>query len=494
MGRLENTLNNITRDSWRVWGVAFLYACIVSVFVQFILLPFLLPRYHAGGGLFIGAPDCIAFNRFAVDLAAKIKTSGWSVWKLRAYGQTPIGIAAYIYALTWSKLWVLIPLNAVLHASAFLILFRLINLLVKSPTRSFLCALPFLIFPSNLQWVTQLHKDGYSILGVMFILQGVVSASRLENYISKNWFFIIFRSVISFICGFILIWLVRPKLLVIMQPVLGIVFSLLIVIFSVRIFKKLVSWQKALTGLLSLLLVFFMFSRNELWNDLTSLDSLTIVYDNKIKPEDYEISKLSEPAITVQPKSRAQEAEVSPEKVIKNNKIEVYWTRLPWLPEFIESKFQSLAMTRRGFRFAGLEAGSNIDMDIGFNSIKSIFVYLPRAAQIAFFAPFPCHWFSSNYSNAASPLMRRISALEMLITYFALIFLFYAIWHWRKRIEIWVISLFCISNLLINGLILCNVGTLYRMRYPFITTLVALGLAGFFTFLNQLKIKRDGHR
>jgi hypothetical protein len=242
-----------------------------------------------------------------------------------------------------------------------------------------------------------------------------------------------------------------------------------------------------------------MFSRDEMWKDLTSLDSLTIVYDNKIKPEDYEIRDLSKPAVTVQPKieelkPKVEDVGVKRERVIKNDKIEIYWTRLPWLPLFIEKKFQSLAMTRRGYRFAAPEAGSNIDMDVGFNSIKSMLVYLPRAIQIAFFAPFPYHWFISKYSNAASPLMRKISAFEMLITYFALFFLLYAIWYWRKRIEIWVIFMFCIFNLFIYGLILCNIGTLYRMRYPFITTLVALGLAGFFAFLDQLRIRKNNYR
>jgi len=446
----------------------------------------------------------------ATDMAEKIKISGWAAWELRPQGQAPAGIAAFIFALTRSKLWLLIPLNAALHASAFLVLSQLLNLLIKDQTKSFLCALPFLIFPSNLQWTSQLHKDGFSILGVVLILQGIVSLSRLENYKIGNWFFINFRSIISCICGFISIWLVRPMLLMVMQPILGLLFSLLIVIFLIRVFKKVVSWQKALTASLSLLLIFFMFSQDKIYRGSIDFGPSEFVYDNKIKPEDYEMQDLPEPAITAQPtiekpplvqepvvklarieepKPRMQDVEVKRRRVIKNLKIEIYWTRLSWLPPFIENKFQSLAMMRRGFRFTAPEAGSNIDMDIGFNSIKSILVYLPRAARIVFLAPFPYHRFSSKGSYAASPLMRKIATLEMMVVYFVLIFLFYAIWHWRKRIEIWIIFIFCASMMLVYGLVICNIGTLYRMRYVYITTLVAFGIAGFFAFLEQLAIR-----
>ena len=180
-------LNNRTINLWKIWGIAFIYTCMVSVFVQLILLPHLFPRLHAGGGLFIGCPDSMALNQLAVDMAEKIRISGWGVWMLRPHNQSPAGIASIIYALTWSKLWVLIPLNAALHASAFLIIFQLINLFIKNQINSFLCVLPFLVFPSNLQWTAQLHKDGFSILGSVLILYSVVILIKSGNLENKDW-------------------------------------------------------------------------------------------------------------------------------------------------------------------------------------------------------------------------------------------------------------------------------------------------------------------
>ena len=476
-------MNSETKYLWKVWVAAFMYTCVVSAFVQFILLPFILPRYHAGDGMFRGVPDNVGFHLIAADLAAKIKTSGWGVWSLSPGKQAPIGVASFIYALTWSKPWVLIPLNAAMHASAFLILFRLLSLFVQNKKNTILCALPFLMLPSSLQWTAQLGKDGFSILGVLLILQGLVSLSRLENYKSGNWFLINMRSIIAFFCGFILIRLVRPTMLRIIQPVLVIIFSLIIAVFLINAFKKAISWQKLLIVLLSSLLMFYMFSHEGVNYGLKEIDQVVPVSKGDKKPEGYE-AKAPEIA---QPKAEALKLQ---DKKIKNTDIEYHWIKLAWFPLFIENKIYSLAMARRGFRITSPEAGTNIDKHIGFNSIKSIFLYLPRAAQIAFLAPFPNYWFSEG-RTAATSLMRKISALEMVIAYFTLFFLFYAVWYWRKHIEIWVISIFCISSMLIYGLVVCNIGTLYRMRYPFITALMALGIAGFLVLLERINIRKD---
>ena len=45
--------------------------------------------------------------------------------------------------------------------------------------------------------------------------------------------------------------------------------------------------------------------------------------------------------------------------------------------------------------------------------------------------------------------------------------------------EVWIITFSCVSVLSIYGLVVVNIGSLYRMRYVFLMLLVALGLAGF---------------
>jgi hypothetical protein len=53
-----------------------------------------------------------------------------------------------------------------------------------------------------------------------------------------------------------------------------------------------------------------------------------------------------------------------------------------------------------------------------------------------------------------------------------------AVWRWRRRPETYVIVGVCLGFLVAYGLVVPNVGALYRMRYAFLMTLVGLGLAG----------------
>ena len=116
-------------------------------------------------------------------------------------------------------------------------------------------------------------------------------------------------------------------------------------------------------------------------------------------------------------------------------------------------------------------------MHVRFRSPFDFFSYLPRATVIAFLAPFPSHWFGEGHFSTTT-LMRRVSAVEMVIVYGAFVLFLITLWRWWRRIELWVVILFCSGFLVIYGLVIANVGTLYRERYGFLMTLVALGIAG----------------
>jgi len=105
---------------WRLWCIFFVYTASIALMVQLILLPKIFPAWHAGDGLLIGI-DCYSFHNIAVDLAKKIHAQGWSAWELRPDGQASAGIAGAVYALTVPKPWIVIPINAALHATATLL-------------------------------------------------------------------------------------------------------------------------------------------------------------------------------------------------------------------------------------------------------------------------------------------------------------------------------------------------------------------------------------
>jgi len=255
-------------------------------------------------------------------------------------------------------------------------------------------------------------------------------------------------------------------MLTLINPIMIALSLLLLVAYLILHLRHILSWQRVLSALFFLLL---------------AIIALSLV------------SKAYHPSGAFMPQKSLLSVNMVPEHkmVDRGSKIEDRWITSSWVPAFLERKAYSLAHTRKGFRFDDLKARSNIDLDVGFNSIVRMILHLPRAAQIVFLAPFPNQWFEAGRSVAGS-LMRRIAIFEMVVTYFSFMFLPYAIWYWRKNIEIWMVFIFCGLMMLSYGLVICNVGTLYRMRYPYITILIALGIAGFITLLEQTAcIKRD---
>ena len=503
MTKLNLRKSVIPTSSYQLWLCFFLFTAIVSVFVQFIFLPYVMPSWSAGSGL-LKNMDSVGFHKMAVEMAEKMHSQGWSAWELRPQSQAPAGIAAIFYFLIAPKPWTLIPLNATLNASAVLVLVQIFNLFFKNTGKSLLSVLPFLIFPSSWLWTTQIHKDGYCILGVALILHSIVSLVRSENYKSGDGAFVL-RSVLFSICGFMLIWLMRPYILRILQPIMALLFLLIFAVLLARLFGNSVSRRAALFTLLSMFLILLALSVviTYIPNNLKQFDYIVKVQKRQITPKvvDHFVDKrlsLEHPPSSTAP---TQTLLVSPEADYMSEEeaepiisaqaydIEDNWKKSSWIPYFIENKFYGIAQFRRLFRTGTPDAKSNIDVTVGFDSVKSVFLYLPRAAEIVFLSPFPYQWRGQG-SQPANSFMRRVSAFEMMVTYLSLVFLFYALWYWRKRIEIWLISLFCFYMLLVYGLVICNIGTLYRMRYIYMMTLVALGIAGSIVLFEQLKVKR----
>lgn len=527
-------------DSFKLWWVFFFYTFFVSILVQFVILPYVFPYLHAGYGLLNSSFDSIGFHQLAVDLADKIRIHGWSVWQLRPGSQSPAGVASIFYYFILPDPRIFIPISAALHAGAVLILVNLLNSFVKNKAKAIFCILPFLVFPSNLQWTAQWHRDGFSILGVVLILQGMVLSVGLKNDRLKNRFFINFRSIIYYACGFSLIWIARPYIMTIVEPFMKLFFGVLFLSFLIRAFKKKISWQRILIVSLSMLLILFALGQAKMDIGMVEFKECAPVSDNEEEVAGYGVEEAAEPIATAQlmaekpsiddkvliasakegarqvinkskikktessglkpevsrggmferPLTGRESIKVKGKKLIKQDYIENHWKRSFGLPLSIENKAYSLAIFRRGFRLSAPEAKSNIDSGIGFCSVKDILIYLPRAAQIVFLAPFPDQWFDSG-SCTANSLMRRISAFEMIVVYFTLIFLPYTIWHWRKRVEIWIIFIFLTYIMLVHGLVVCNIGSLYRMRYGYIMILVSLGIAGFLAFLDNIKLKKS---
>jgi hypothetical protein len=363
--------------------------------------------------------------------------NGWGEWMLRPQGQAPAGIAAAIYTLTVPEPWTVIPLNAALHAAAAVVLIVIIQRFTSRWQYALIASLPFILYPSAMTWYTQLHKDGFFILGsLVFLLGWITIVERINNFHNPRE---IIKAYLLIMTGATLVWVVRPYGVQMMQGV-----ALLIVVgISVYalVFKKYLQSFGAKSLLIPVLLCFI----------IVSLTPLT--------QQGVDIREVPETKI-------------------------MHWKAM--LPSRLDSAFYTLAVLRNGFIDAYPDAGSNIDTDIRFHSALDVIAYVPRALEIALLAPFPNMWLGSG-SAVNSSFIRKVSGFEMLGIYFGLLLTILSFKKWRENPAWWIIISFCVGMMVIYALVGVNIGSLYRTRYGFIMTIVALGFSYLFSKTGKKK-------
>lgn len=402
----------------------FVWALLAGLFIQLVVLP-AIPGLHAGHGLMVGG-DWVGFHREGAELAALMQHQGWQVWELRPQGNAPIGIAAAVYFLAGvSEPWVLLPVNATMFALAAVSLHGIFNSLI-SERWTFMATLPFVLFPSAALLYSQIHKDVFSVAGILIIVLAWVRFAWWENSDGRSFL----REIALTVTGGVLVWMVRPYLL---QPLVlaSVLTMLLLVIRFGR--RRGVTWW---TGLFLCLLV-------------------QVGYSNISS----ELSVSTVPIASDGFKNQTYSAAVNG-------------------ASFIQINIAKLNAKRVGFATGAPQAGSNIDVDMQFDSLIDLVLYVPRALQVGVLAPFPPMWLSNGVSPG-SGLMRFIAGVEMVVSY-VLVVGVGLLWFSLKnnRPALMVAILMATVLILAMALVVCNVGTLYRMRYGGWQLLNGLGVLG----------------
>jgi len=346
-------------------------------------------------------------------------------------------------------------------------------------------------------WYTQIHQDGFLIAGALLVLLAWLRLGDAETW--KRWQNILVSLVLLF-GGAFLAWIVRPYSVQMMQGI-----SLAIVLLESALFVRR-AWKREWRPWQTLTAVLIV------WVSVVALTPLTVggieadlssqpvpaktVYEIPAREAFLDVEKVA--AFTIHEKAKVSASagdgyQISTEQpiailgssddeppVVKKlsecNPPPPAWYRSAW-PDFVESKAYALAIVRERYRICFPDAGSNIDVQVAFHNVNDILLYLPRAAEIGFLSPFPPDWFKPG-TLPANTVMRRVSGFEMVGVYIALVLLVASIWHWRRRPDLWIVLIFCTGMMLVYALVVANVGTLYRFRYGFIMTLVAVGIAG----------------
>lgn len=419
----------LPRSSLRIFCFTFAWVLLMGAFIQLVVLP-AIPSIYAGNGLMAGG-DSVWFHSEAVELAALMSHQGWQVWDLRPQGNAPIGMAAAVYFLTGlSEPWVLLPINAAVFALAAVSLHG-IFLSLSSERSAFMATLPFLLFPSAALIYSQIHKDVFSIAGILMIVLVWVRFLQAKDL---DGFKLLSRIALTAL-GCTLVWVVRPYLL---QPLtLASVLAMLILITLSGRRRRLAWWG----GILFCLFV-------------------QVGYSN----------------ISLVPITNEFKSQQSPEVVSGNT--------------FIEKKLASVNSMRAGFAMSAPNAGSNIDVHVRYESIFDLLLYVPRALQVGLLAPFPSMWIGDGVSPGAG-LMRFLAGVEMTVSYVLLAGVF-GLWLNLKnnRAELMVSIVMATALILVMALVVCNVGTLYRMRYGGWQILNGLGVLGWVLWLQASRLAR----
>lgn len=409
-------------SSHGVFFVSFLWALLAGSLLQWLVLP-ALPGLHAGDGLLKGG-DWIWFHSEAVKLASLMNQDGWQVWELRPQGNAPIGISAGIYFLLGiSKPWVVLPINAAVFAVAAVSLYAIFKSLAARRL-AFFATLPFVFFPSAAMIYGQLHKDVFSIAGTLLITYVWV---QFAQWAAPSWRKV-FGLVLLAAVGCFLVWIVRSYLLQVLM---------LASLLTVFILAGMTSQRHGTTWWCGVLLCVLM-----------------QIGFSQIK------------TISLEANAPATSTSTSTS------------TAMPAESSFLARAVATLNAGRAGFATGAPLAGSNVDIEVRFGSLADIVMYVPRAFQLGLLAPFPSMWTSEGVTPGAGA-MRVLSGLEMAVSYMLLVGVGFLLYFLKVNRPVFVVAvLISLVLLLVLALVVCNVGTLYRMRYGSWQLLNGLGVLG----------------
>lgn len=397
-----------------VWGAVFFYAVIAAILVQLLILPYFLPGMHWGHGMLIGL-DSPKYHKLAVALSNKIAVEGWGSWELRPDGQAPAGISAVMYVLTVPEPWTLIPLYAAVHATTAVMAVAIIRQFTQAWLVPLIAAAPLVFFPSSLTWVTQPYKDGFTILGTLLVVYSVSQVVAKEIKWKEA-----AALTLYFLVGCVFVWIMRPYLTQMVMPPIIAVLGFGVIVLQQVAFKR--AGQPTANF-------------KQIVIKAVALSVMLIAMYSF--PNSGGGSKIGVKTAT--------------------------------------GKCSGVINIRENFIIASPNARSGVDTDLELESCADIIAYAPRALIVGLFGPFPPEWFKTGTLPSYTYMIRE-SAMEMIVVYFALAFLPLFAWRNRMRFDMWFIAAFSVAMLVILAIVIPNLGTLYRMRYGYLLTLVAFGL------------------
>ncbi len=412
----------------------FLYSISIMLAYQFWIIEYMSDT--AVNGLLAGDPQY--YHGLAVDMREKIIREGWGAWYLRPAGHGPAGVLSILYYLIGPYPLLVVIINGLCHALAAIFLILILSRVI-SLRYALGASLFFIVSPFEMHWLSQVNKGSFVTLGVFVFVYGVVRFGERKNYFE----------LVSFVwmyAGVAIISISRPYVVQIIF-VATVILGLFIMLFAIR--RNDLRIGGFALFVFPILFIPLMFGANS---------------DQRISSITYEDAEMSS-------------------DLIKNKYSN--WTKSNYLPGIIDQKLFALSFSR--LPYEDLKNSPNatvraLDLtdDAEFHSARDIFLYLPRAMQIALFAPFPNSWPLFSNINDRSTFRLMVSA-EMFVAYVAFIFLIHGLLRY-KHIKIYLPVYYMLFVLQVYGIAIPHAGIIYRYRYSYFILLISLGLAFLINF------------
>jgi hypothetical protein len=149
----------------------------------------------------------------------------------------------------------------------------------------------------------------------------------------------------------------------------------------------------------------------------------------------------------------------------------------------VEQLVFKVMVMRKAFTYSKIKFGSNIDERVELRTIGDVIGYLPRALLIGAMSPFPDMWFTPG--PMAGMWGRAAAGAETFVFYIFEALGLYALWLNRRKLAAWFLALAAIGGFTAIGLVIINVGALYRVRYPYYMLVIILAAGAAASILNS---------
>jgi hypothetical protein len=381
----------------------------------------LLPTtFDANGTAISVMPDAVGMLEDATSLSEVLTHRGIrSMMTLRF----PFHIKFYAFSfalfgpIVGANILAAEPLNAVLYVLLLFLIFTL-GEKCSGSLAGLIAASVVGLWPSFLLHTTQLVKDQLFIVEMLFLIL------CLNNFISRKYSMdrLILQVVIAS-CLIVLIWKTRSDFAVFLIGSIG-VSALLLAFRQIQERQLLVQNSAAIVLLMAITLCTMRFV------------DVSRTLDHPLHRSQQTLSSVAPP-------------------------------RPPWW--HVAAR---VGRIRERFVQSYPDFSSNLDTDTRIISTWDLAKYLPRATEIGLFAPFPNMWFANG--GVVGSMGRKLSGLEMLLLYPLECLAFLAVWRNRRNVLVWLLFLIAMMGIVAMGLVVINVGTLYRLRYLFLILLIIL--------------------